>query len=410
MELKLLHAFLVSRDAFESIYPHINTRQYSDVFAKVCDYVRKYYELDQHAKHIDSSILLERLFLDLRNDKHQKMFKDFVERASGMDTSAPNVQDLLLGAKRVEASRKLAESLINNSKDIDEHLSIYTELRAATSYDGLQGKKGIKRLSGLEDDGDGSCRATQWRLRLLPTSLDQRVPDRVGPGDHIVIYGEPEIGKSALAITVCAGFARQGAAGIWIENEENFLRTRDRFVFNLAGTPRADIHDQDDWTNARHVANQRGGSGIHLVDMTGYGFQEIERCITNLLDDDVELKWLAVNQIHNVVTKSDNEVLRREKCAQAVRDLAKKYDLIGVSVTQGDQKACEGKAFLEMGDVYMNNTGIQGTCDILLGIGATKEMLTMNHRGLSLPKNKISNIHDSWYVRIVPELTRVDNY
>jgi len=49
-----------------------------------------------------------------------------------------------------------------------------------------------------------------------------------------VIYGPPEIGKSALAVTIAGGFLKQGAPGLYIENEEPARDTVLRFASHLS--------------------------------------------------------------------------------------------------------------------------------------------------------------------------------
>jgi hypothetical protein len=88
-----------------------------------------------------------------------------------------------------------------------------------------------------------------------------------------------------------------------------------------------------------------------------------------------------------------------------MRNIAKKYDAVAITVTQAGDSA-EGKAVLDMGDVDSSNTGIPGACDVLLGIGATEQHKEQGLRILSLSKNKLGGVHDSFPVRFNPAISK----
>ena len=160
-------------------------------------------------------------------------------------------------------------------------------------------------------------------------------------------------------------------------------------------------------------ALKRGGSKIIGVDLTGYGFDKIEEDIQreNEENPDDPVKWIVINQSHNVLSRdNDNEVLRREKNAQAGRDLGKKLGIVVIDVTQGGD-SCVGKLYLDMNDLFMNKTGMQGTADLIVGISATKDMLDSGNgeRGLSFPKDKISYQHRKIPVKLNGALSRIED-
>ena len=410
MEVELLSSFLKSREVFERVVPHLDKKQYGEMFNRTVKVVSEYYNRDTDAKSANHELVRELLFQGLANDKHKDAFATLLGRAVAYDASAGNVEALVLGAKRAEAGRKMIAAISNleDASIINPLIEEYISLRDSTSYKPLGDTQGFRVYRGLGDGEDDASRASQWRLKLLPVSLHKALDEEgLGPGDHVVIFGPPEIGKSALANTIACAFARQRARGAWFENEENYARTKDRSIANLSGMDKWAIRDNRKL--AVQKALDKGGDCIIGVDLTGYGFERIEQVIQAENDGGEEpLKWIVVNQIHNVQTKSDNEVLRRERCAQAVRDIAKKYGIVGISVTQGGD-SCVDKAYLDMNDLFMNKTGIQGTADLMIGISGTKAMIENDERGISFPKDKISFNHKNVPVRFNGALSRVED-
>jgi len=103
--------------------------------------------------------------------------------------------------------------------------------------------------------------------------------------------------------------------------------------------------------------------------------------------------------------RDGNRVIQLEQAATFARNMAKKYNIVVISVTQAGDSA-SGKASLEMGDVDFSNTGIPAQADVMLGIGMTSDMESSGQRVFSLPKNKITGRHESWPVRLVPSYSR----
>ena len=95
-----------------------------------------------------------------------------------------------------------------------------------------------------------------------------------------------------------------------------------------------------------------------------------------------------VDQIRNLEVGEKNYVRSLEKTAQGMRNFAKQYNLVSISITQAGDSA-DGKAVLSRGDIDNSNVGIPGTTDLMLGIGATFAQEFEGVRTLSFPKNKI---------------------
>jgi hypothetical protein len=151
---------------------------------------------------------------------------------------------------------------------------------------------------------------------------------------------------------------------------------------------------------AKDIAEQVGYHNIIFVSLSPGTLSQIEAFV-----DRYKAKWFIVDQIRHLNMKADNRTNQLEAAANGVRNIAKKYDAIGISITQAADSAT-GKAVLEMGDVDSSNVGIPGACDVLLGIGGTNEQRNQNVRVLSLAKNKIGGMHDNFPVRFNPFLSK----
>ena len=90
-----------------------------------------------------------------------------------------------------------------------------------------------------------------------------------------------------------------------------------------------------------------------------------------------------------------------------MRRLAKKYNALAVSVTQAGDSG-ENKAILNMGDIDGSNTGIQGTADLIIGLGATYDMIQRGMLTLSFSKNKLNGNKQPVSITINPGLVRVE--
>src|SRR5690606_32666023 len=72
-------------------------------------------------------------------------------------------------------------------------------------------------------------------LKVYPESLNNKLDGGAAGGDHIVVFARPEAGKSAWVINAMGGFARQGAPGLYIGNEDRKDRIEGRIISNLSG-------------------------------------------------------------------------------------------------------------------------------------------------------------------------------
>lgn len=360
-------------------------------------FAKDYYDRDDKAKSVDRAVLTEQIKGQVQNEKHVDRFLNYLDEALAMEVSNANVKDVVLGMKKNELAVQLATA-IANGQDHEKLLEEYTNLLRYSSLDELT-EKGVEvyENSDLDDLINHTVDASN-KLTIYPLSLNDRLDGGLQGSDHMVIMARPEMGKTGLILTMACGFAKQGKKGIVFNNEERIERLRMRALCCCTGMTVQEV--RADPAAAKQLANERGFHNIIFIGMSPGTPAQIEAFVERY-----EATWLIVDQIRNLNVKSDTKTNQLEEAAKAVRNVAKKYDAVGISLTQAGDSA-EGKSILSMGDVDSSNTGIPGACDVLLGIGATDEQKKNGIRVISLSKNKIGGVHDDFPVRFNQWLSR----
>lgn len=400
MELHLLRAALAQRDSCNLILSYINLKDYSREFQIIISKIKGYYDRDNDAASINREIFIGLLAESVTNKKHLERFTSIIDESLGLTSSSVvNVDELILKAKMNEVGDRLAAALANREQEkVPKLVEEYTNLQGMTSLQDLN-SQGIEVYTA--DDLEEIIRvelAREGGLRIYPLALNDRLDSRLCPQHHVVTFARPEMGKTALNITIACGFARQGSDGIYFINED---RTNDiyvRIVSNLTGMTTREIHADPD--KAKALARQNGLTHIRLIALSPGNLRQVEAFVEKYRPG-----WIVMDQLRNLDVREANKVLQLEYATSGMRNLGKKWNCIVVSTTQAGDSA-EGKAVLEMGDIDFSNTGVPAQADVLLGLGGTKDQVDKGIRIINLPKNKVSGRHENFPVRLNPFLSR----
>ena len=388
MELKLLNGAYLSRDVWEKL----SDTSWSDQGAILFSMFSEFYENDEQAKYVDKDILfhkLERAF-----PKHYKMLQRIVE---GFDEelSIPNINREIVEHKRHVIGTRLASALIEGN---DRDIAIYME-----EFNSVQEEE-IEEDNPFDYSLDVfSVYDRENLIKIFPNSLNDKVDGGVVKGTHILIFARPEMGKSMFAINMAAGFASQGLKGLYFTNEDPAKVVRNRLLNRLSGMNRYECFDNKE--KALSIAKEKGLGNIAVVDIAPGTPREIEGYISKYNPD-----WIVVDQVRNL-RATDNSgdgglVHSLESNATAMRNMAKKHDIVVVSVTQAGDSAT-GKAALTMSDVDSSKTGLPAQVDLMVGMGATEDMNRQGQRMLSICKNKITGDHSFFPVQVDEALSKV---
>jgi hypothetical protein len=207
-----------------------------------------------------------------------------------------------------------------------------------------------------------------------------------------------EAGKTALMLTIAAGFARQGLMGVYFGNEDRPQDMLVRLISCLTGMNKHEILANPE--GALQVATEQGLANVQFLSVAPGTPRQIEEYATKY-----GAKWIVVDQLRNVAMKSESRVLQLEAAATAMRNIAKKLAIAVFSVTQAGESA-RNKEVLDQGDVDFSNVGIPSQADVMIGIGITPALDNQGLRMISLPKNKLSGDHASFPVRLTPSISR----
>lgn len=395
MENKILNLAFQDREAFEYIDRYLSPEELDGRSKILWQTIADFYETDKNAKECDKDIILGRI--ERKHPKHIDIFRTVVQGFS--EVSVPNLLKELLEMKLENTGHELSGALLsNNSAEAGRLIEEYLRLQDGIIEEEIDEKEEVyinePAANIIEAYSEDNL------IKVYPHSLNQLLGGGVPKQTHIVLYAEPETGKSLVAINMAAGFCRDGRKTLYVENEDPSSATLMRFINRMSGMNKLEVIQ--DPNKAQKLAEEKGYGNLVFASMSPGTVAEIETLIR-----EHEIECMVVNQIRHLAFKNvDGDVAQLTMAGKAMRHLCKKYDIVGVSVTQAADSATN-KLVLERGDVYMSNTSIPGDADVLLGIGANDEMKSMGRRMFSLPKNKPGCNHSHFPVIVDESLSKV---
>lgn len=391
----LLAAVASSRKAYERVQRHISASDLSPPGKFWWELIVQWYSADPEARAVDRALLAERGEGSLPNPKHKELLLSYWRGLPDVP-SAYNVAQCALEVKRRNAELEYAAAVAENAP-LEKRQKLFNAVSEWLSRTTLESRE----LDEANDDATMlSTTACRNRIALAPTLLTERTAGGAVPGDHIVLFGRPEAGKSLFAVNMAAGFLRSGHKVLYIGNEENVYKTRQRILCSLIGGTAAQIE-------------ARPQEALDLARKRGYGLLDTRQGHPGSVPQIAEIveatrpAVVVLDQIRNLETgglERASMTHRLEHVAIEVRNMLAKYKVIGVSVSQaGDKTERHGQeppAWLTMSDVDSSRTGLPAQADLLLGIGADSNMRSRNERAISICKNKLSHTHDGFVVTV----------
>jgi len=226
------------------------------------------------------------------------------------------------------------------------------------------------------------ARKRENRISVTPEALNNQLEGGLLPGHHVVIYAVTDLGKTLFSLDQARHFIECGRKVLYVHNEDPRSDLIERFLVTLLGRDKWAIRKH--YQKAQTFAEAKGWDKMIWAELLPGTFPEIESLIQKHKPE-----ILMVDQIRNIETGDKDGVVRLENAATGMRNLAKKHNIVSISITQAGDSA-DGKAILGRGDIYGSNVGIPGTTDLMLGIGATIQQEIDGIRTLSFAKNKVS--------------------
>jgi len=398
MESKLLSVILHDRKAYSDIKDTLSKDDFSDLGGIVLKAIDTYYSRDEHATSVDKDILADKLVREY--PQQAEVFKSIMEDMAPV--SVPNVLSEYVEMRLHSLGQRIASKLTSG-----DHSPATQELITEYEFLADKGAEAIAKEDnnvyvGVDIDDLFEELDPDNLIHLYPPSLNDKTEGGAPRGSHIVVFARPEVGKSMIVINMCAGFLKQGLKVLYIGNEDPAASMRQRILSSLTGMPKRDIlmYQRD----AQEEAEKLGYSNLVFASLSPGSVADVKRLVYKYKPD-----VIIVDQIRNLQSsKSLTKVEHLEYTAQSMRNIGKEANAVVVSVTQAGDSASD-KLILDLGDVDFSNTGIPSTADLMIGIGMNHEYETARKRMISLPKNKISGVHDAFPVSVVPELSQVED-
>ena len=398
METKIIASVISGRDHWESVYPHIGDDDLTPEGDMIWRMIKEYYDRDKKATSVDLEILTKKVYRKVQdNPKHKELLEVYLQRVSTVDVSSINVVAEVLEYKKDVVRIHLADALVagnqEQSRDLIDKLqaldlAVDLDLGVDEEFQGMDVSVLLESIS------------SENLIRVAPRSLNNKIGGGAMRGHHILVAASPETGKSLVALNMTNGFVNQGLKVLYIGNEDPIVSLVLRFVCNLTNMTQAEL--LEDTHTGMTRAKAQGYDNAVFVGLSPGTLPEI-RSLINKHKPDV----LIVDQLRNVqAPKSENRTNQLETVARGMRDFARQYNMLVVSVTQAADTA-RNKLMLDMGDIDGSNVGMPGACDVMVMIGMNQEYYNNDERHITLAKNKLTGDHASWAVRIDKHTSRI---
>lgn len=386
-DISLLSAAASSREAYDRIKDHIAVTDFTPTVGFWWKILGQAYARDRSAMSLDHSTLVELGSPQIASPKQKDSLLGVVS-AMVSPASPVNVVQVALELKRKNltaefASASLAGDTRNATKLLASLNSVWEadtfEQKSATWHDAADTAALFERVG------------TSQRIPFGCPSINARLGGGVLPGHHIGIFGRTEIGKSTFVIDTAARLLKQNQRVLYVGNEDQIdilkLRLVGRYLQRTATAMESDPKQ-----TARDF--EEPDSRLLMTQLYAGDVDAVHKRVS---------EWkptvLVIDQFRNLSGTDDGMTQRMEANAIKLRALLLSESLIGVSVTQANDRSerhgQEAPIYLGTGDIDSSRVGLPGQCDLLLGIGANSDLKARGQRYISFAKNKLSSARDS---------------
>jgi archaellum biogenesis ATPase FlaH len=389
LDAQLLSAAIASRQSWDKIATHFGDKDFSPQGGFWLPIIREWYKRDPLAQSIDRSLLATQGELRITNPKHRETLLGFITDLPGAP-SPENVVAVALELKRHNAGLELAAAIGQQDQNkIAELLPKFTAYQQATELH-------AGKLTEFQD-------AVPWeqlfekvgqdkRIALAPQSLNQRIGGGALPGQHILVFGRPDSGKSTFVINLAAYLVYHGQRVLYLGNEDQIDILEARMLCRLSGMTFQEAEANK--SKSIELARKRSGDRLLMTQMKHGTVSSIPAKL-----EAHRATVLILDQIKGLNNDEDGTTRQLERNARDMRTLILDHNLIGVSVSQANDRSAgygqQPPIWLGMADVDSSRTGIPAQCDLMLGLGVNDELDSRGQRAVSIPKNKLSSAPDA---------------
>jgi hypothetical protein len=387
LDRQVLLACMAERKAYERVKDHINPKDFSPTVKFWWGKLVEYYQRDVWCTRVDGDVLRAQGEHSITNPKHRDAVMAVLTDAelSAANSSGPNVVAAVLGLRRYNAAAEFASAAM--AGDSDKAKKLLGEVNDLWETDSLGAAESTERQYASPVESLFDTIGADKRIPLLPASLNTRIGGGALPGQHILVFGRTEVGKSTFVINMAAGLVRKGRKVLYVGNEDSINAIKGRFVCRLTGRIWREV--EADKQGCAKLFRERGGEdNLRLVHMQPGSVSAMRSDI-----EEFKPEFVFVDQIRNLAAAETDLTPRMEANATQFRNLISEYNLVGVSVSQARDASQshnqEPPVWLSTGDIADSRVGLPAQCDLILGIGGNNEMIARGQRSISLCKNKL---------------------
>lgn len=404
MDTQILKS-LLSHDFYQTNRVKLTAKLFEDEIEDVYVTIRKAHDKFNHDLTEDEILALWKKENPVATRAEVGAIEDVLSDVRNVSPLSEDVAaEVVEGLWKRDVGRRIANLGIEISEGRPEAMAHLTRMleRAKDGFlpddFGDPTTKDIEHL--LRRTGDDA----RWQFNI--STLSRHVFG-IGPREFGIIFATPESGKTAFAVSICAGpggFCEQGAKVLYLVNEEDSERTMLRAIQAWNGMSREDIAQDP------RKAAQRFLSIYDRIDMKNVHEWDLDKCEAYI--EKMKPDVVVIDQADKLHI-GGNFAATHEKLRELYRrfrELAKKYDCALFVVSQASAEA-KGKTRLSPFEMEGSKIGKFAESDLIIGIGKmesndVEDTETDYTRYVTVGKNKLSGWHGTIVCQIQPQISR----
>jgi archaellum biogenesis ATPase FlaH len=242
--------------------------------------------------------------------------------------------------------------------------------------------------------------ASRWKFNLKP--LHEKVYG-IGPAEFASIFATPNVGKTAMMVTLCFGpdgFADQGARVLYVVNEEKSERTKLRAQMCRSGMTLEEIELNPEKAYRKW---QEIDDKVFMLDIHEYTLDQLKG-----VAEFVKPNVIVIDQGDklNISGQFGASHERLRELYRSLREFSKKANAAVITMSQASNEA-RGKTRLSPFEMEGSKIGKSAELDLIIGIGALESDGEPDMtRYLTIGKNKLNGYHGTVTCFLQGEISR----
>lgn len=374
MEQHLISAAINSRRAFETLTSRNIESELSPSAQIIFEQMRKYYESDSSVDKANAELVAEYI-----KESYPKFYQQLKSVLMSLpDSSGENAVALWLRHKRKEIGQRLASALADNRVDDEKVKALMEEYEFYKSYvvEEIQ-----RTLSGVSAEELLESENRDGLIPLYPRCINDALGGGIDRGEHIIVFGRPDYGKTQFIINAVSVMLSRGFKVLYCCNEEPPKKILLRIISRLADKDVNEVKASPG--GAFDLAVDRGYNNLVVHQMLPGTPFEIDAMVAKVAPDVV-----IVDQLRNLKIRGTVGLTQKlEEGGQFMRTIGSKHNVAVISVTQAGESA-HNKLNLDYNDVDSSNTGLAATADHIIGVARNEEFRAKSMVVLCICKTK----------------------